>query len=143
MTTRAPIKLAKELSGRSGIEIAALLDMDPIGLSKLDTGERTLSADLLHKLAKICGISDQAFEIALNEAADTATSLAVAFEKSKTGEPLLIDPEIYKEAYSKAKAVEKQMLGSRGANKDFGQILDDIYRKLKENKDRVYDDLDM
>lgn len=143
MITPAPVKLTKEISGRSGIEIAALLDMEPAQLSKLDTGEQKPSPDTLRKLAGICGLSEKEFQLALREASDTATSLAVAFENSKTGEPLLIDPEIYKQAYAKAKAVEKQMLGTRGSNKDFGQILDGIYRKLKENKDRVYDDFDI
>ena len=133
---KSPIRLAKQLSGLSGEKLAEELGISPAHLSRMGTKKRRITTETIEKLAAICGKSpDQFYQLlgtdplAVEEAAEALTSHPV-------DEPLMLDPDLFKKAYDRAKHIEQTMLGGRGSNSDFAVILEQTYNELTENGDK-------
>lgn len=130
---KSPIRLAKQLSGLTGERLAEELGISAAHLSRMGNKKRRITTEIIDKLAAICGKSSDEFYQLLGTDQQEVEEAAEALTGHPVDEPLMLDPELFKRAYERAKHIEQTMLGGRGSNSDFAVILEQTYNEIKEN----------
>lgn len=133
--TKGPIKLAKELSGLTGEQLAEKLGISPAHLSRMNSRKRKVTTDTIDKLAAICGKTSEEFFHLMGQKPGDVESATEQLTGHDVDELLLINPDIFKKAYERARAIEQTMLGGRGSNADFAIILEQAYADIAEQED--------
>ncbi|MEP0233431.1 MULTISPECIES: helix-turn-helix transcriptional regulator [Roseibium] len=132
---KSPIKLAKELTGFTGEKLAEALGVSPPHLSRMTSKKRRITTDHIEKLAAISGKTTEEFYQLLGTTPAEIEDMAEALTGHPTTAPLMLEPDIFKRAYDRARAIEETMLGGRGSNADFAVILEKAYADLTDQKD--------
>lgn len=129
---KSPIQLAKQLSGLTGEKLAEHLGVSPAHLSRMGSKKRRITTHHIEKLAAICGKTTEEFYQLLGTNPSQVEEAAEALTGHPSDERLMLDPERFKKAYARAKAIEQTMLGGRGSNADFAVIFDEVYADMAE-----------
>lgn len=136
LMNKSPINLAKQLSGLSGEKLAEQLGISAAHLSRMGNKKRRITTETIEKLAAICGKTPDQFYQLLGTDPLSVEEAAEALASHPVDEPLMLDPDLFKQAYDRAKHIEHAMLGGRGSNSDFAVILEQTYNELIENRDK-------
>ncbi|WP_139052125.1 helix-turn-helix domain-containing protein [Roseibium sp. TrichSKD4] len=127
---KSPISLAKSLTGLTGEKLAEKLGVSATHLSRMGSNKRRITTEHIEKLAEISGKSVDEFYSLLGTHPADILEAQEALSGHSANDALLIDPNLFKKAYERARAIEQTMLGGRGSNADFAIILEQAYSDI-------------
>ena len=130
---KTPVKLASDLTGLKGEELAERLGVSAPHVSRLKTGKSPTTTDHIKKLAEICNVSEQEFYSLLAGDLDVRPG-AGNFAGVAADEPLLVESELFELAFEEARNLDQRYANGHAKSSSVKRLLYAIYRFIEETK---------